>query len=243
MPPFPPPLSYQSVIQNPQICFEKQELKHSKVETDPNNGLPRPRSGGFAITYKLINNKKNLAVRCFYRDVGDREIRYQSICGFLGSNPSEIFVPIHYLKKGILVDGKWYPITYMDWVNGDTLVTFLNKNYTNRKLISAISQEFILLVHELDRLGVAHGDISSANVMVCQNKLKLVDYDGMYVPLLKGKKSNELGNLNFQHPGRTASNFNSQLDRFSAIVIWLALEAIAYNPQFWKEYGVGEGLL
>lgn len=239
----PLPLQYQEVIQNPQHCFQDSDLKQRHVETDQRSGLPRARSGGFAITYKLIGNGNDLAVRCFHKPASDREARQLAISGFLRSHPSKYFIPTRYLKNGILVKGNWFPLTYMPWVKGDTLDNFLDRNFRNIQLIASLIEEFTGLVQEISQLNIAHGDLSSANLMVSNNKLILVDYDGMYVPELNGFISNELGNIHFQHPGRTERHFNAHLDRFSAIVIWLALEALHHNPDLWNKYGTGEGLL
>lgn len=70
-----------------------------------------------------------------------------------------------------------------------------------------------------------------------------IDYDGMYVPGLQGRKSSEIGNVHFQLPGRTEVHFNPQLDRFSTIVIHLALRALSLNPALLERYETGgEGL-
>jgi DNA/RNA endonuclease YhcR with UshA esterase domain len=66
----------------------------------------------------------------------------------------------------------------------------------------------------------------------------------MYVPALNGRKSCELGNIHFQHPLRSSINFNEKLDRFSAIVIYLALISLAADPGLWQRFqSGGEGLL
>jgi hypothetical protein len=54
----------------------------------------------------------------------------------------------------------------------------------------------------------------------------LIDYDGMFVDAFRGKRSNELGNRNFQHIKRTADHFNHTLDRFSFILLEVAIEAL-----------------
>jgi serine/threonine protein kinase len=233
---------YQEAIQHPNIYLDDPKLKTCSVEVNL-MGLPRVRSGGFALTYKLSSNGASWAVRCFHKSVPDREIRYQAISQFLRSNSSIVLVPVYYVRHGIKIQSNWYPITYMPWVEGYTLGTFIEKNFGNRQSIALISKDFCHLIKELERLGIAHGDLSGGNIIVQNNGLVLVDYDGMFVPQLKGKNSNEIGNINFQHPKRTQKDFNSELDRFSSIVIYLALEAIARKPSLWEAYGTGEGLL
>src|SRR5690606_13181464 len=66
-------------------------------------------------------------------------------------------------------------------------------------------------------------------------KIKLIDYDGMYVPPLDNHKSFENGRSEFQHPKRTLNHFNSEIDRFSIWVIITALEALKYDKALWDE--------
>jgi hypothetical protein len=241
---FPSFNEYQATLQNPGVCFSLPELQKCSVEADL-WGLPRVRSGGFALTYQLTDRMRSkLALRCFHRYVPDRNTRYAAISAFLQENPSEILIPTHYLPTGILIRGKWFPVTYMKWIEGDTLEAFLVKNATNSPLMHQLSQDLIHVAVELERLQIAHGDLSHRNILIQNNKMILVDYDGMYVPELKGKKSCEIGNIHFQLPGRTEAHFNPELDRFSEIVIYLALEALARNPGLWARYETGgEGLL
>lgn len=65
----------------------------------------------------------------------------------------------------------------------------------------------------------------------------------MFVPQLKGEKSQELGNPNFQHPNRNGGHFGPNLDRFSTIVIYLALSSIVSAPTLTQKYSGGEGIL
>jgi hypothetical protein len=240
---FPSFNEYQAVLQNPAVCFGVHELKSGAVETDL-WGLPRVRSGGFALTYKVVAMGRSIAVRCFHRPVADRGYRYTAISNFLLQNPSEFFVPVRFLANGIQVRGNWYPITYMRWVEGDTLEAYVVKNVHSRDRMHALSGEVLRLVTELERLGAAHGDLSHRNILVQNGRMLLVDYDGMYVPELIGKKSCEVGNIHFQLPSRTEKNFNPDLDRFSAIVIYLAFEALSRNPLLWERYETGgEGLM
>lgn len=240
---FPSFNEYQAVLQNPSVCFNSPELKSATIETDL-WGLPRVRSGGFALTYKLVSLGRAFAVRCFHRQVADRSTRYAAISSYLALNASDFLVPIHYQQKGILVRGNWFPITTMRWVEGDTLEAYVVKNVQRRDWMRQLAGELQRLAAELERLRIAHGDLSHRNIIIQRQKMLLVDYDGMFVPELNGRKSCELGNVHFQLPGRTEKHFNADLDRFSEIVIYLALEALGKNPMLLERYETGgEGLL
>ena len=207
-------------------------------------GMPKVRSGGFALTYKLVNFNKRWAVRCFHKPLADREKRYALISGYLKSSKSPILINVEYLPDEILVNGSRHPVTLMDWVDGDTLSQYLYKNASRPGKLTNLAGEFLLLIDELERLQIAHGDLSHLNIIIKNAKMILIDYDGLFVPSIQGWKSAELGNRNFQHPLRTSEHFDSNLDRFSEIVIYLALSGIALLPRLFNKYGAGaEGLL
>jgi hypothetical protein len=234
---------YNEAVQNPQIAFIDNDLKISSVETTP-LGLPKPYSGGFTITYKLLlNSQKSYAVRCFYRDIQNLQQRYKVIGDFLTRNRSRYFVEAKYLADGIRVNGKEYPIIKMHWINGDPLNIYLGKVFYQKEKIENILTDFLNLISELDRYGIAHGDLQHGNIIVKNDQLFLIDYDGMYFPELSHLKTNEIGHINYQHPNRLTSHYSQCIDRFSAIIIYIGLKAISINPNLWKTYDNGENIL
>ena len=64
----------------------------------------------------------------------------------------------------------------------------------------------------------------------------------MYVPKLAGRQSAERGDAAYQHPSRN-EQFNPELDRFSSLVIDMALNALAVDPSLWDKYSGHEKLL
>lgn len=234
---------YQDLMQNPGVYLTDTSINKYLVEKDP-NGLPRVRSGGLALTYKLSGNGKKIALRCFHKVSPRREQHYSAISRFLTLNPSPILIRTSYQPQGIRYQGGLYPITLMEWIDGEILGTYVFNQYHDPTAMSKLLGNFQQLVNELHRLKIAHGDLSHSNIILTNGSMKLIDYDGMYVPELKGSGSVELGNRSFQHPGRTLEDFGPLLDRFSVIVIYLALEAISISPTIYDNYGTGrEGLL
>lgn len=233
---------YNVAVQNPIISFTDNDLKSSSAETTP-LGLPKPYSGGFTITYKLSTTQKSWAVRCFHRDIADLQKRYQVIGDFLVKNNSKYFIEAKYLSDGIKVNGKSFPVIKMHWLEGEPLNIFLSKNYQTKSKVDKLLLDFINLIEELEIYGIAHGDLQHGNIMVKNDNLFLIDYDGMFFPELKSLKTNEIGHINYQHPHRTASHYNQCIDRFSAIVIYIGLKAISINPSLWKKYDNSENIL
>src|SRR5437667_2599410 len=65
----------------------------------------------------------------------------------------------------------------------------------------------------------------------------------MFLPKLSRLKTNEIGHVNYQHPGRNASHYGPSIDRFSSIVIYLGLRAISESPKLWTKYDDSENVL
>jgi hypothetical protein len=240
---FPSFDAYQAILQHPETCFASEDLKSCSVETDL-LGFPRVRSGGFALTYRVKTKTNQLAVRCFHKNVQDRYIRYQAIAAHIYHHNNPNLIKVQYIGKGVKVGKNWFPITLMPWVDGDTLGAYIYKNLGTKSAIETLLVNFIACIGNLQKVEIAHGDLSHQNIMVRNGEIYLVDYDGMYVPNLKGRDSCEIGHNNFQHPGRSPQHFSENLDRFSAIVIFLALKALVIHPDLWKKYEQsGDGLL
>ena len=90
----------------------------------------------------------------------------------------------------------------------------------------------------------AHGDIKPDNIMVrSDGTLTLVDYDGMFVPAMKGQKSPTIGTKDFSHPLRTIDDFDETIDDFALASMALSLKAISLNPSLLDEYGASDRLL
>jgi serine/threonine protein kinase len=184
------------------------------------------------------------AVRCFHKQIpADLEQRYTAISQYLTSHPSPHFLEFSYLPDEILVHGRRYPVVKMEWGNGETLGAYIGQIYRDSAQVTALVNRFIGLVDALRRLGIAHGDLQHGNILATDSTLTLIDYDGMFVPGMGIAHSAELGNPDYQSPIRTGTDFGPDLDRFSVIVIWLALEAIRYVPGLWERLSSSEYLL
>lgn len=238
---------YREVLQNPQIAFKNPELKNGTVKETP-LGLPALVSGGFAltacVTTRSQGQQRKWAVRCFHKQVPDLQERYQYISNFLRRQTNQFFVSFEYESHGIQVRGNWLPILKMAWVDGDSLNQYIENNLKNSQRLQQLAEQIELVSRRLEQLGMAHGDLQHGNILVRnQGEVVLIDYDGMYVPGMPYNNSNEIGHVNFQHPGRTGAFFNDKIDKFSSIVIYISLKALANNPQLWQRYHTGENII
>jgi len=80
---------------------------------------------------------------------------------------------------------------------------------------------------------------SSQCVMVSPKGLKLVDYDGVFVPGMPADFSSETGHKHFQHPRRALSHFGPAIDRFSFIAVDLSLAALIEDPSLHRRFRHG----
>lgn len=64
-----------------------------------------------------------------------------------------------------------------------------------------------------------------------------------FLPVFAGEKSPELGTAAYQHPGRTAEDFDASIDDYSIATISTTLHALALEPGLLARYNRGEGLL
>lgn len=232
---------YNDAVQHPQTAFSDPALKAAKIATN-GMGLPIALGGGFALTYTASAQGRKFAVRCFHKEAKGLETRYGHVDKGLRAAGGPYFVGFEYQPSGVLVNGKRYPIVKMDWVEGDTLGSFLEDNYSDRGCMERLRSQFGDLERFLRSKGLAHGDLQNGNVLV-KSALKLIDYDGVYVPTLPPGQGAELGHKHFQHPKRSASDFGPEMDRFSFLVIDLSLRAVAADPKLFSKYSNGENII
>lgn len=239
---WPSPQDYNEAIQNPSTCFQNGLLQSAQPELDC-FGLPKPISGGFASVYKMNHGENARAVRCFLLRVEEQERRYGQVSNYLRAHASEYTLPFKYLSHGIKVNSKWFPILNMEWSQGQTLDQFIESNISNPATLAALPEQFLRLQQQLQDAEMAHGDLQHGNILVTKRGMILVDYDGMFVPTMRGQSSLECGHRNYQHPARCIHHFGSYLDNFSAWVIYASLEAIARDPFLYKKLNGGADCL
>ena len=236
--PYPQMVEYNEAVQNPAHAFLDPELKKGSVREN-NLGLPMVLSGGFALTYTVTTPNRKCAVRCFHREVSHIEEKYTSIAQKLNALRSEYFVHFDFQKQGIIVKENRFPIVRMDWVEGDPLGVWLDKNYENPRVLQKARADFTSLASFLEREGIAHGDIQNGNVMLSRGSVKLIDYDGMYVPGMSLGSGSETGHKHFQHPHRRSSDYGPKMDRFSFIALDISLHATIENKDLYRRFREG----
>lgn len=230
-------IDFTIAVQNPQLCFADPDLKQANTSKN-SRGRVLLWSGNFATVYQLTKGDRSWAVRCFTRiPQSDVQERYQLISEYLGQHQIPYLVDFEFLAQGILVKGQWYPILKMDWVEGTELDRYIGEYIDDSQVLLRLERQLQQLQKDLQQVGIAHGDLQHGNIMVDdRGELKLVDYDGMYVPALRGSPPLEVGHPNYQPPKRSSKDFSDRLDEFSFAVISLSLRALATEPHLWETF-------
>ena len=235
--PWPGITDFTEAVQNPRLCFKGAELEAGAVSLN-RRGMPLVFSGAFASVYPVSVGGRTFAVRCFTREVKDQQERYNQLSEYLIDVLPPSFVHFEFIERGISVKGAWYPIVKMEWVAGEALSAFVGANLNAPDVLRRVAAQWRGGPSaSLRGLGIAHNDLQHGNVMVqADGRIRLVDYDGMFLPQFRGQRSPELGHKNFQHPLRTAEDYDAYVDNFPALVVYLSLRAAASDPGLWAFY-------
>ena len=215
------------------------------------DGEPMMSAGGFSVVFKMKDERdgKLYAVKCFTKDQTGRAESYKLIADELEFVSSNYLTPIKYLEKELFVDTDQsdedeFPVLLMDWVEGKTLDVYIKENIDNQYALEMLAYQFGKLAAWLITQPFAHGDLKPDNIIMKEDgQLVLVDYDGIFVPAMKGQKARELGSPGFRHPMRTEDTFNEHIDDFPIATIALSLKAIALKPSLYTDFDGNDRLL
>ncbi|SDM25367.1 hypothetical protein [Nonomuraea jiangxiensis] len=231
---FPTGGQYVDALQNPRLCFRDPELQTARPQAD-SLGRPKAISGNFASVFSVTTAAgQRYAIKCFTRNIPDQEKRYRAVSDHLRRLPHRWKIGFDYQPAGIMVAGQTYPILRMEWVEAVGLIRWIEDHLGDRDALFTLAGHFADLTNDLARAGIAHGDLQHGNLLVASDgALKLVDYDGMYVPALAGMAATEHGHRHYQSPGRANAGFGPDLDRFSNWLIYFSLVAISADATLW----------
>ena len=237
---------YVRAIQDASNNLDK--LAHLVPVLD-DHGEPYRSSGAFAVVFKMKDEQtgKCYALKCFTEEQEGRAEAYRQIADELENVKSSYITSVRYLEKEIFVDSSCeedeFPVLLMDWIDGETMEDYIAKNHKDKYSMIMLCSRFYNLAFWLRSQPFAHGDIKPDNIMICKgDKLTLIDYDGMFVPSMKGQKSPTIGTKDFSHPLRSIDDFDKTIDDFALATILLSLHAMGQNPSLFELYG-SEGRL
>jgi hypothetical protein len=227
------------------------ELRSGRLDYDH---LGIRRYGG-ANLYTCVYRVGNWMVRCFCSN-GKRQPptdirgRYQAIARFSTVTQGRVsaLAAITYEEQGIQVGTRILPLVKMPFfANCPSLGEFIMDHYLEAGVMQQLCDSWLRMIAEMEAAQVAHGDLDLSNVLVEQHGstlvLHLIDYDNMWVPELDRHQQHEFGHLHFQHPAFMPPHsrpFTLAMDRFSALTIYISLNALITFPQLYDEWGADE---
>ena len=226
-----------------------EQLAHLTPVLD-DHGESYRSSGAFAVVFKMQDKStgKYYALKCFTEEQQGRAEAYRQIADELDLLDSPYITSVKYMEKELFVDSQCeedeFPVLLMDWVDGETMEAYIAANYRNQSAMLMLSYRFGKMAAWLRTQSFSHGDIKPDNIVVRPDgSLTLVDYDGMFVPSMKGSQSPTIGTRDFSHPLRTVDDFDETIDDFSLASIALSLKAISMKSTLLDIYGASDRLL
>ena len=225
------------------------QLKHLRPVMD-NYGEPQRSGGAFAVVFKMEDpaTGRRYALKCFTEEQPGRGEAYARIVAELGLVDSPYITPVQYLERELFVDSdceeEEFPVLLMDWVEGETLDAYIRAHVGDTGAMRTLCGRFCRMAMWLRSQPFAHGDLKPDNVIVRgDGTLALVDYDGMYVPSMRGMHSPTLGTRDFSHPQRTAADFDESIDDFALTVMALSLKALSVDASLYGRFATADGML
>ncbi|SOD90009.1 WG repeat-containing protein [Spirosoma fluviale] len=233
--------SISEYIQSIELSTETLSRLNYLVPVRKADGQLYFSSGNFAVVFRMndLQTGKQMALRCFLRDVAGRRERIRAIGRYLTENPSAYLIPFTLYPNELWVDTRFgqeheFDVVLMPWVDGQTLSQYVAdccRNQQSQKL-EQLAHRFDELVRWLLNQPFAHGDLKADNILIRPDgQLVLIDYDGCFVPELAGQKATETGTLPYRHPARTSAHFDRNLDDFSLLALSLELHALSRLPE------------
>ena len=111
-------------------------------------GEPYRSSGAFAVVFKMKDEQtgKCYALKCFTEEQEGRAEAYRQIAEELEFVDSPYITSVKYLENEIFVDcnceDEEFPVLLMDWIEGETMETYVAANYTDTHAMSMLCYRF-----------------------------------------------------------------------------------------------------
>lgn len=130
-----------------------------------------------------------------------------------------IYMSCYYNSFLIKINNQFYYGILMDYILGMSLDKFIFNNKLNRKDIINIGLELLNIVYFLHNHGYVHNDISLRNIMLFNNKIKLIDFGlSCYTKSTDNRikcKKDRLFNLNYASPEIKNGIYKYDVNKYS----------------------------
>ncbi len=250
--------------------FSSPELRGGEVHRvrDFLDLVPWKAAGEFATVFRIKGKSgRDWAVRMFTdrdarttrrggRAYGRMAERYERLAAHIDGARRDGLTsiePIEFARDGVeLRKGVTYPTMTTPFIHGETLGDFVESLVEHgspaeiARELDELKAAFRATIAELRDHDMAHGDLQHDNIMVVREggrlALRLIDLDGVWTPELAKLAPISAGHPDYAHP-RRGRYYGRELDNFSAILIYTALDAIAADPELYGDRSSGRSLL
>lgn len=218
--------------------FDSRGLTRTLEEVDvchDERGHPNFSAGNSAAVFRIRLGGRIRSLRCYLRPMRHLKEIY-------GDRLLEKELYLYTSSQ----TGVWVDVVLGDWIEGVTLheAAAQAAALRDRECLQILARLFDRLAFALVTDDCAHGDLKPENIIVSDDgTLHPIDFDASYLPAFAGETSPELGTAAYQHPARTAADFDERIDDYPAALISTALHALAADPTLWDRYGSTDGLL
>ena len=198
-------------------------------------GRPLYSIGNSAVVFRIRRDGRIRSLRCYLR-------RMRHLREIYGDGVLEKELYLYTSSE----TGVWVDAILGDWIDGATLHEAVAEAALARDTakLRSLAESFDALAAGMVADDRAHGDLKPANIIVDRDRqLHPIDFDAAFLPAFAGETSPELGTAAYQHPARTAADFDERIDDYPAALISTALHALAEDPTLWDRYGSSDGLL
>jgi Serine/threonine protein kinase len=211
------------------------------------HGEPKFTAGGNAAVFRITYGGKDYALKCFTKPVEHAA----AIREFLSGTCDALLCRSVYLPGEIFVfdtgdSGRWHDVVLTEWAEGRTLDFEMRKamHDGNRERLARLAEIFDRSAVHILGAEWAHGDIKPENIILSPgDRLKLIDYDSMYVPSLEGRVSRQTGTPLWCHPRRNELYFNRHIDDYPLAMLSATLHCLAECDFVFMPYAGGEVFL
>jgi hypothetical protein len=214
------------------------------------------RLNGQSSKYVTVYKMEDWVVKCFFTNTTSSPViyppediseRYKSINSYINMHTQRLafLVSQLWVENAVNIVGQVWPFIKSRFIQAPTLGEFLADRHQEPYVNAALAKQWLELIKVLESLSIAHGDLDLTNVLVTGTypniTLRLLDFDSMYVPALEGRQMYELGHEHFQAPQQLKiRHFDSKMDRFPALVIYLSLIALNEDSRLWDKCKANE---
>ena len=191
-------------------------------------------TGNSAVVFEVLaDDGRHLRLKCYTRPndnleaiYGDRLLR-EELYVFTGDG------------------GVWVDVVADEWIEGVTLGEAVRSavGADDKARLASFASEFDGMARRMLARDWAHGDLKPDNIIVTPDgQLRLIDFDAVYLPELRHRRSGEVGTAAWQHPSRTPADYNRHLDDYPIALISTLLHSLAVDPSILERYADADGM-